>query len=474
MSHKLSLITTAVLGVIAGGVGYHLISSNLSVAAVIESMDSTVGPSVKYWVAPMDENYRRDKPGQSPMGMDLVPVYEEKNIESSSEKVIKHWVAPMDANFVRDEPGKSPMGMDLVPVYEDDNSVADSPGTVRISPSVVNNLGVKTGQVESGYLSTLIKTVGYVQFDPSQLSHVHSRVSGWIEKLYVEAEGDYIERGKRLFDLYSPELLNAQEELLLALDRGNRKLIEAAESRLKALQMPNFVIKGLKKDRKVRQTIPVYAQGNGIVGDLKISNGFYIKPDMTLLSISNLDKIWVEAEVFERQLQMVAEGDSAQLSTEAFPSKTWSGVVDYIYPILDPKTRTLKVRIELDNTDKLLKPNMYMQASINHEMTEKMLLIPREAVIRTGGTDRVVLDLGEGRFKSINVQTGRNSESSFEVLGGLVEGDSIVLAAQFLIDSESSKSSDFERMMPYSEAMQVDTPSMASDDTMIDHSTMNH
>lgn len=474
MSNKLSLVTIAVLGVIAGGVGYHLISSNLSVAAVMESMQGTNEPAIKYWVAPMDDNYRRDKPGQSPMGMDLVPVYEEAPIESSSEKVIKYWVAPMDANFRRDEPGKSPMGMDLVPVYEDENSGVDSPGTVRISPSVVNNLGVRTGHVESGYLNTSINTVGYVQFDPSQLSHVHSRVSGWIEKLYVEAEGDYIERGNRLFDLYSPELLNAQEEFLLALDRGNRKLIAAAESRLKALQMPNFVIKGLKKDRKVRQNIPVYAQRSGIVGDLKISNGFYIKPDMTLLSISNLDKIWVEAEVFERQLQMVTLGDSAKISTEAFPGKTWSGVVDYIYPILDPKTRTLKVRIELDNADQLLKPNMYMQVSFNHDLIEKMLLIPREAVIRTGGSNRVVLDLGEGRFKSINVQTGRYSDNNFEVLAGLVEGDRVVVAAQFLIDSESSKSSDFERMMPYSEATQGDMPSMAGENAMVDHSTMNH
>lgn len=467
MSHKLTLLTTAVLGVIVGGAGYHIFGGGLSVAAVMDSMEEKGERQVKYWVAPMDDNYRRDKPGQSPMGMDLVPVYEEEALNSNSERKIKYWVAPMDANFRRDEPGKSPMGMDLVPVYEEANMGADGPGTIRISPAVVNNLGVKTGVVKSGNLNTSVNTVGYVQFDRSQLIHVHSRVSGWIEKLYVEAEGDYIERGKRLFDLYSPELLNAQEEYLLALDRGNRKLIEAAESRLKALQIPNFVIKGIKKDRKVRQTVPVYAQKSGIVGDLKISNGFYIKPDITLLSISNLDKIWVEAEVFERQLQMVSSGDNAIVTSEAFPSKSWTGVVDYIYPVLDPKTRTLKVRIKLDNVDQLLKPNMYMQVSFKHEIKEEMLLLPRQAVIRTGSSDRVVLALGEGRFKSVNIQTGRYSENNVEVLSGVIDGDRVVVSAQFLIDSESSKSSDFERMSPTAETKEGEQP-------RVDHSTMNH
>ena len=471
MSNKLKLVTTAILGVIVGGVGYHNLSSS-SFAAIMDTTKASNERQVKYWVAPMDDNYRRDKPGKSPMGMDLVPVFEEEEVNPSNEKKIKYWVAPMDANFRRDEPGKSPMGMELVPVYEEENMATDGPGTVRISPAVVNNLGVKTGAVKSGFLNTSVNTVGYVQFDQSQLSHVHSRVSGWIEKLYVEAEGDYIERGDRLFDLYSPELLNAQEEFLLALDRGNKKLIEAAESRLKALQMPNFVIKRLKKDRKVRQNIPVYAQNSGIVGDLKITNGFYIKPDITLLSISNLEKVWVEAEVFERQLQMVTSGDKATVTTEAFPGQSWSGVVDYINPILDPKTRTLKVRIRLDNEDQLLKPNMYMQVSFKHDSKEEMLLLPRNAVIRTGSSNRVVLDLGEGKFKSVNIQTGRYSENNFEVLGGVLEGDKVVVAAQFLIDSESSKSSDFERMMPSNESTEM-SESMGEPSSG-DHSTMNH
>lgn len=367
-------------------------------------------------------------------------------IKSDAEKPL-YWVAPMDANYKRDKPGKSPMGMDLVPVYDDGGKGPDEgPGTIRISPDVVNNLGVRTAQVTSKSLHTEINTVGYITYNEDKLVHIHPRVQGWVEKLHVKAEGDSVEKGQPLYDIYSPELVNAQEELLLALDRQNKRLISAAENRLASLQLPKSVIEHLKNTRKVQQSITFYSPQSGVVENLKIREGFYVKPGSTLMSIANLSEVWVEGEVFERQASQVKINTPVTMTLDYLPGMTWKGNVDYIYPSLDEKTRTVKVRIRLDNENGDFKPNMFAQLAIHTIDKENGLLIPREALIRTGNQDRVVLALGEGSFKSIAVTVGRYDSESVEVLKGLNEGDKVVSSAQFLLDSESSKSSDFKRM----------------------------
>jgi membrane fusion protein, copper/silver efflux system len=364
-----------------------------------------------------------------------------------AERKPEYWVAPMDANYKRDKPGKSPMGMDLIPVYSDGGSGSDSgPGTIKISPEVVNNLGVRTAMAEYKPLHTQIKTVGYVKYDEDQLVHIHPRVKGWIEKLYVKAEGDPVEKNQPLYEIYSPELVNAQEELLLALDRKNMRLIKAAEARLFALQIPKSAIKQLKKTRQVKQSITFFAPQSGVIDNMNIREGFYVMPGKTIMSIGQIKQVWVEAEVFESQSSEVKAGLPVTMSLDYTPGIEWLGKVDYVYPTLDVKTRTLKVRLRFENKDDRLKPNMFAQVIIHPSKDQKSLLVPKEAVIRSGSTERVVLALGKGRFKSVEVKVGRYDDKSVEILAGIDAGEKVVTSAQFLLDSESSKSSDFKRM----------------------------
>ena len=369
------------------------------------------------------------------------------NGSQAAQKKPLYWVAPMDPNYRREKPGRSPMGMDLIPVYENDSdSTMRSPGTIFISPDVVNNLGVRTSLAQRRPLRTKITTVGYVQYDEDQLVHVHPRVEGWIEKLHVKAAGDPVEKGQALYELYSPQLVNAQEELVLATNRNNARLITAAEERLKALQIDETLIEALKRGGSVEQRLTFYAPQTGVVDNLNIREGFFVKPGTTLMSVGTLDKVWVEAEVFERQAVLVEVGLPVTMTLDYLPGQRWLGKVNYVYPALDPKTRTVRVRLRFANPEGLLKPNMFAQIAIHATAGDDVLVIPKEAVIRTGEQDRVVVALGEGRFKSVTVELGRLNEKFAEIRHGLKEGEPVVTSAQFLLDSESSKTSDFRRM----------------------------
>lgn len=366
---------------------------------------------------------------------------------SSSEKKILYWVGPMSPNYKRDKPGMSPMGMKLIPVYADGGGGADSgPGTIRVSPDVINNLGVRTAVAENKVLHMSIKTVGFVKYDEDQLVNIHPRVSGWVEKLYVKAAGNPVKKGQPLYDIYSPELVNAQEEWILATDRKNKRLIKAAEYRLETLRMPQSAINRLKETREVLQRITMYAPQSGVLDNLAIREGNYIKPGTNLMSIGTLKQVWVEAEIFERQAAQVSVGQPVTMTLDFLPGKDWLGKVDYIYPTLDTKTRTLRVRLRFDNENDALKPNMFAQVIIHSQSPDTSLVVPTEAVIRSGSMDRVVLALGEGRFKSVKVKIGRLDDEYTEILAGLEAGTRVVSSAQFLLDSESSKTSDFKRM----------------------------
>lgn len=361
------------------------------------------------------------------------------------------------------------MGMDLIPVYEGGGQADDTAGTVRISPTVVNNLGVRTEPVIQGRLPNNITTVGYVAYDEDQMVHVHPRVDGWIETLFVKAEGEPVEQGKPLYTLYSPTLVNAQEELLLAMNRGNQKLVEAATERLAALNVPASLISRLRQSRDIQRTMTVYAPRSGVIENLNVREGMFIKPGDRVLSIAALDEVWVIGEVFESQLSAVEAGNRVQMTLDYMPGREWRGRVDYVYPEVNPKTRTARVRMRFDNEDGALMPGMFARLEVQGERGKRQFLVPRESVIRTGQSDRLVLALEEGAFKSINVSVGRVGEKYAEILDGLMPGDTVVTSAQFLIDSESSKSSDFQRMS---------APQPRDDGGMnhegMDHGAMNH
>ncbi|XKH00871.1 efflux RND transporter periplasmic adaptor subunit [Marinobacter nauticus] len=389
---------------------------------------------------------------------------------SSESKEPLYWVAPMDPNFKSDNPGKSPMGMDLIPVYEEGGSAKDSPGTVRISPTVVNNLGVRTEPVIQGRMPNNITTVGYVHYNEDQMAHVHPRVEGWIESLYVKSEGEPVEQGAPLYTLYSPTLVNAQEELLMALNRGNQRLVSAAQERLEALNVPSGLIRQLRDGRKIQRTITVYAPASGVIENLNVREGMFIKPGNRVLSIAALDEVWVIGEVFESQLSAVEAGHRVAMTLDYMPGREWKGRVDYVYPEINPETRTARVRMRFDNSDRALMPGMFARINVQGERGSRQFLVPRESIIRTGQSDRLVLALEEGAFKSVNVSVGRVGDEYVEILDGVMPGDTVVTSAQFLIDSESSKTSDFRRM----EARPADNMDMEMDHEPGNSGAMDH
>ncbi len=360
-----------------------------------------------------------------------------------AEREILYWVAPMDPNYRRDEPGQSPMGMDLVPVYADEAGEGDS---VTISSSVQNNLGVRTEAAKVRPLWRRIEATGYVNFDETRISHINTRVQGWIVSLQVNAEGERVSKGDLLFELYSPELVNAQKEYLQVLRRGGESLLAGAEEKLRALGMIPSDISALRKRGTASENIKIVAPQDGIIASLSVRDGMFIQPNTTIMSLADLSTVWLQAEIFESQADWVAAGQAAEAELDYMPGTEFSGQVEYVYPVLDPKTRTLRVRLRFDNPNERLKPNMYARVSIYGRLKPNALTIPREALIPAPGRDRVVVAMGDGKFHVHEVMTGLESGEYVEVLAGISEGDEIVTSSQFLIDSESSIAGSINRL----------------------------
>ncbi|MBF0382899.1 MAG: efflux RND transporter periplasmic adaptor subunit [Magnetococcales bacterium] len=365
----------------------------------------------------------------------------------SKEKEVLYWVAPMDPNYRRDKPGQSPMGMDLIPVYAGGaDKGSDDGADVTVSAAVVNNLGVRTVTAKPHNLERRIDTVGYVSFDETQINHIHLRTDGWIEQLVVKAEGERVKKGQLLFEFYSPTLVNAQEEFLQSVATKNKQLVNASELRLQSLGMSRYQINQIRKSGKMRLRTAVHAPQDGIVSELNVRQGMRVTPKTTIMSLADLHHVWLQTEVFERQAEWVTLGGRAEATLSYLPGKTWKGTVDYIYPTLTATTRTLKVRLRFSNPEERMKPNMYAKVSIYGAPKENRLAIPREAVIRSGNGERIILALGEGRYKARMIRTGMESNGLVEVLSGLRDGEKVVTSAQFLIDSQASLSGSLDRM----------------------------
>jgi Cu(I)/Ag(I) efflux system membrane fusion protein len=406
-------------------------------------------PEILYWVAPMDANFRRDKAGKSPMGMDLVPVYAKTSEGTENQKPeILYWVAPMDANFRRDKAGKSPMGMDLVPVYAKASEGTEK-GVVKISAAVENNLGVKAVDVELTQPELNFISSGQVNYAKESVVHLHARTSGWVEKLYVSDMGQKVKKGQALYGIYSLEFIDAQEDYLRALSSSNESLMRAAKNRLQALRIDNKVIAKLKRTNIASQVTTFYAPQSGYIEQLNINEGMYVKPENILLAIADLSELTVDIELDHQYAAWLSQFPGEvewTLTSSLMPTQNWQGKIDYIYPMLNEKLRTIRVRLLVDNKDQLLKPNMWLNLQGNIVAAKKALLIPSQALIRTENKTRVVIALGEGRFKSVSVTIGQFFNQQVEILQGLHAGDRIITSAQFLIDSESNIDSDLQRM----------------------------
>ena len=363
---------------------------------------------------------------------------------AQTEREILYWKAPMDPAFRRDEPGKSPMGMDLVPVYADE--AEEEPGVVAIDPAVAASLGVRTAPAVYGPLARTIDTVGYVAYDEDTLRQVSTRVAGWIETLGAKSTGEAVSAGQLLFALYSPDLVNAKGEYVAALRSGNRVLQRASRERLAALGVDAAEIARLESQLTVNRLQRIYAGADGIVTQLTAREGSYVTPSMPVMTLGSLDTVWVIAEVFERQSGWVEPGLPVEWQFAHRPGETVQATVDYVYPQLDAMTRTLKVRVRLPNPDHTLRPNLYAHVQITAQPAAPVVHVPRSAVIRGAERDRVVLALGSNRFRSVPVTTGIESGDRVAITAGVSPTDHVVDSAQFLIDSESNIDNALHRM----------------------------
>jgi len=362
---------------------------------------------------------------------------------------------PMNPAITSPVPAKDSMGMDYIPVYADETGTGAA--VVSIDPTVVQNLGVRTEPVARGPFSQHIDTVGTVAYDEQHMVHVHMRSEGWIERLGINYVGERVQAGAALFEIYSPALANAQEEFLQALRVGQADLIEASRERLNLLGVDTQQVRALERSRRANSRITVHAPQAGVVTTLNVREGMYVTPDVEVMSLADPSSVWLLADVYERQAAWVAVGQSAEVRVSSRPGEVYRGTVEFIYPSLDPKTRTLRARMHFDNPSEVLKPGMYANVQILTTPRENILSVPRQALIRSGRADRVIVALGEGKFRAAEVVTGIESGDAIEIVSGLQGDESVVVSGQFLIDSEASIKASVMRMQTG-----TDTPSQAA------------
>ncbi len=382
----------------------------------------------------------------------LAEAAEDTPLAHAAKHLDPKYVCPMHPQIVRDEAGSCPLcGMDLVARMIDPDQ-GKRPG-VKVSSAVVQSMGIRTTEVSRDTLWKYIRTVGRVEYDETRLAHVHPRAAGWMETLALRAEGDPVKRGQLLGELYSPDILAAQVDFLIALDRvGDRadsragERIEKARNRLRLLGVPEDTITRIQKRRKTQNRTPLRAPADGVVSRLGAREGMYVTPELEVFTLADLSGMWVMVDVFEHQIDWLAEGLSAEISVPAYPGRTWEGRVEYIYPELDAISRTLRVRLAFDNPEGLLKSNMFADVVIYGGPRRNALVIPREALIETGERTSVVTVLGEGSYRPVDVVVGMRRGDRVEILSGLEEGDRVVTSGQFLIDSESSLQASFNRL----------------------------
>lgn len=396
----------------------------------------------------------------------------------SGGPAILYWVAPMDPNFRRDGPGKSPMGMDLIPVYEGDE-LAGNPAEVRMDAAEINAVGVRTALAKADEISSQIRTVGFVDWNEHRTAHVHTRVEGWIERLDVRAVGDTVSKGDLLFELFSPEVGSATAELVrINESEPGTRIVEIAKNRLRSLGMGDAQIERISQTGQAERNIAIYAPQDGVVVALEAAEGMYLKPDVRALTLTDPTDLWLIAEVFERDLGRLSEGMRAEARFEHLPGTVFEGTVDYIYPELDLRTRTLPVRLVFDNADGSLRPGMFGTVLLEDTDRHLAVTVPSEAVIRTGRAERVILRTGEGLFAPRLVTTGLRdgfgAGGRTEIVQGLAAGEEVVSSAQFLIDSESVLNAGMMRMAPTDQAPAMATGVVVSTDAEARKLVLHH
>jgi len=422
-------------------------------------MDKKTEPQkAQKYVCPMHPNVVSDKPGECPeCGMDLVPASEieqPKGVAAPAERKLLYYRSPMDPTVTSPVPAKDSMGMDFVPVYADEPA-AGTVGVPGLAPLDIGAeglrlTGVQTAPAVRERLVRTIRAVGIVTADESRVRHVHTKIGGWVEKLYVNFTGQFVRKGEPLLSIYSRELLASQEEFLRAREaaarfagsdiaevrKGGEDLVQAARRRLQLFDVPDSQIAELERTGKPQRTVTLPTPVSGFVTSKGVFEGQEIGPSTDLFTVTDLSQVWIEADLYEYEARLIHPGQTGRLTLPYDTRRTLGGRIAYIYPTVNPETRTLRVRFEFPNPNFALKPAMFADVELDID-SGPGIVIPDSAVIDTGERQVVFVAKAGGRFEPRLVQVGVRSGGKAQVLSGLAAGDQVVIRANFLLDSES-------------------------------------
>ena len=427
------------------------------------------------WTCGMHPEVLLDEPGQCPKcGMNLVPVKQrssgsksspsdEGKPKSNKDRKVLYWQAPMNPSDIYNHPGKSKMGMDLVPVYEDQASLGKG-GSITIDPVTVQNMGVRYATVQRMDFSRTIRTVGKIDYNEETLYTVSPKISGWIEKLYADYTGKMVRKGSPLLEIYSPELVTTQEEYLLALNNkaavsqsgfasikdGAESLLKSTRQRLAYWDIPASEIERLEKTGEVKKTVRLESPANGVIVHKNAVEGTFVKQGTNLYQIADLSTVWVYASMYDYELPWISVGQKVEMELSYLPGKTFQGKIAYIYPYLNQKARDVQMRLQFSNPRLELKPGMYANVHLQGRVLRDALVVPTEAVLRSGERNMVFVVREEGKFEPRQVkiaEEGGPGNRYYRVLAGVLEGEKVVTSAQFLLDSESRLQEAIQKML---------------------------
>ena len=368
--------------------------------------------------------------------------------------------SPMNPEVTSPVPAKGPMGMDYIPVYANDEASGPA-GTVSIDPVTVQNIGVRTAVAEVRTIARQINTLGRVDYDERRITRLHPKTQGWVEELRIGTTGEAIDDDEILLSIYSPQLVSSQQEYLLALNgfetlgdspfedvrRGAADMVDTSLERLRLLDVPEHQITALKESGEVSRLLHIHSPAKGIVVNVGVRDGQFVTPQSELYMIADLTAVWVFVDIFEEELPWVSVGDEVEMRVTAVPGTTLRGKLTYIYPYAESTTRTIKARLEFDNRDLLLKPEMFADVTIYASPRENVIVVPSEAIVRSGLQEQVFVVRAPGKFEPRKVEIGLSGEGVTEIRSGVSSGEEVVVSAQFLIDSESKLRESAAKMM---------------------------
>lgn len=443
MMNKSKLVIGALMLAIGVGAGYLLSNSDKEKSNTVKHVKEPL-----FYRNPMNPAITSPVPAQDSMGMDYIPVYAEEKKPVKTE--VLFYRNPMNPSITSPVPAQDEMGMDYIPVYADNNQ-SDVSGLVKIDPVVVQNIGVRTALAERAALGRTIRAAGIVSFNEERMVKVHPKIEGWIEEIRVDKTGEKVQKDDILLSVYSPKLVSTQQEYLLALSNlsalekspfesirtGAKELVKSSRERLEFLDVPKHQIRELEQTKKIKKSLHIHSPASGTVIKIGARQGQFITPKTEVYMLVDLSEVWVYADIYEYELPWVKTGDEVVMTLASVPGEKFTGSVSYIFPYAEAKTRTTKVRMVFENDARLLRPDMFAEVSIKAAVQNNAILIPTEAVIRSGSKAQVFIVRGQGKFEPRVVELGVESDGKVIILNGIKAGDEVVTSAQFLVDSES-------------------------------------